>query len=81
MENKILRTSFRGYKKEDVLTRLNALNVLILAIEDNSISKADAEKEIEKIISMEMRTAFQGFNKEDTDKYINEMVEQIRNYR
>ena len=81
MENKILRTSFRGYKKEDVLMRLDALNVLILAIEDNSISKADAEKEIEKIISMEMRTTFQGFNKEDTDKYVNEMVEQIRNYR
>ncbi len=81
MENKILRTSFRGYKKEDVLTLLNALNILMLAIDDNSISKADAEKEIAKIISIGMRTAFQGFNKEDTDKYINEIVEQIRNYR
>lgn len=81
MESTILRTSFRGYKKEDVLTRLDALNVLILALEDNSISKADAEKEIEKIISMEMHTAFQGFNKKDTDKYINELISEIGKYK
>lgn len=79
MENTILRTSFWGYKKEDVLTRIDALNVLIFALEDNSISKADAEKEIEKIISMEMHTAFQGFNKDDTDKYLTELISRITN--
>ena len=74
MEDTILRTSFLGYKKEDVLNCVDKLNLLVLAYETGNISKEYAEKIIDTIMLINMHTAFNGFNKNDTDKYLSELI-------
>ncbi|MDE7225897.1 MAG: hypothetical protein K2N49_03430, partial [Ruminococcus sp.] len=74
MEDTILRTSFLGYKKEDVLNCIDRLNLLVLAYETGNISKEYAEKIIDTIMLINMHTAFNGFNKNDTDKYLSELI-------
>lgn len=80
MGDTIIRTCFKGYNKEEVLSRIDKLNVLIMETEAGRISSADAEIQAEQITSGEIKTSFYGFNKKDTDKYINELISKIRSY-
>jgi hypothetical protein len=78
MEMKVLRSEKKGYKKDDVMMKLDQLNVLIMGVQDGSISKADACNEAQLIAETPMKTAFfDGFHKEDTDNYIRELLDYI----
>ncbi|MDE5854014.1 MAG: hypothetical protein K2H19_03015 [Ruminococcus sp.] len=77
MEDTLIHTCFKGYNKEEVLNRIDKLNVLIMAVESGKISSADAEIQAEQIASGEIKTSFYGFNRKDTDKYINELINKI----
>lgn len=79
MEDTILRTSFWGYKKEDVLACIDKLNLLVLAVETGDITKEYAENIVNIIMLIGMQTAFNGFNKHDTDKYLSELIGKITN--
>ncbi|MDE6784658.1 MAG: hypothetical protein K2J26_04700 [Ruminococcus sp.] len=79
MENTILRTSFLGYKKEDVLNCIDKLNLIVSAYETGNISKEYAENIVNIIMLIGMHTAFNGFNKHDTDKYLSELIGRITN--
>lgn len=73
----VLRTAFRGYNKAEVLERIDALNILLMKLEEGSISKDEALEMSESIVSVPMNTVFSGFNKEDADEYISGLREQI----
>lgn len=79
MENTILRTSFWGYKKEDVLARIDTLNLFISEVETGNIPREYAEKEVNRIMLIGMQTDFNGFNKDDTDEYLDELISRITN--
>lgn len=79
MEDTILRTSFWGYKKEDVLVCIDKLNLLISEVETGNMPREYAEREVNRIMLIGIQTAFNGFNKDDTDKYLTELIGRITN--
>lgn len=80
MEIQVLRESIKGYKKNEVMMKLDSLNMLLSEVQSGSISKEDALAKAQAIAGSPMSTAlFNGFNKEDTDSYIRELVDKIDN--
>lgn len=77
MEFEVLRQSFRGYDKQEVLAVIDSLNALVFMREENTISKEEALAEAEKIRSQPLKTVFSGFNKDDTEKYLSSVIEKI----
>lgn len=77
MEFEVLRQSFRGYDKQEVLAVIDSLNALVFMREENTISKEEALAEAEKIKSQPFKTVFSGFNKDDTEKYLSSVIEKI----
>ncbi|MCR5111179.1 MAG: hypothetical protein K6B38_09775 [Ruminococcus sp.] len=83
MGEMVLRTEKGGYEKKDVLSKIDAYNTLILAIDEMRLSDAAVNAELEKIRNMPMRKAKglifagSGFSAEDTDNYIKELEETI----
>lgn len=83
MEEKVLRTEKGGYEKKDVLSKIDAYNSLILALDEMKLSDAAVNAELEKIRNMPLNKAKgfifagSGFSVEDTDNYIKELEETI----
>ena len=73
----VLRTAFRGYAKEEVLKRIDALNILLMSLENKLITKEEALSRSDEAVSESIKTVFSGFNKEDADSYISDLREQI----
>ncbi|MBR6581757.1 MAG: hypothetical protein IKK66_10720 [Ruminococcus sp.] len=75
MKNGILRSVKGGYKKMDVLTKLDAYMALMAKIQ-NGITPAEGKEELLKIRQMPLETENEeqeGFAKNDTDAYFNQM--------
>lgn len=75
MKNGILRSVKGGYKKMDVLTKLDAYMALMAKIQ-NGIAPAEGKEELLKIRQMPLETENEeqeGFAKNDTDAYFNQM--------
>ena len=76
MELQVLRNAKKGYKKDDVMLKLDQLNILYAKAQDGKISKSDALERAQQIAATPIKTAFfQGFNKEDADNYISELLD------
>ncbi|MBO4492944.1 MAG: hypothetical protein J5724_01005 [Ruminococcus sp.] len=78
----VLRSVKGGYSKGSVIAKLDALNGLLLAVEEG-MPREKALSELERIKQSAIRTekggffgAF-GFSVEDTDAYISDLVEMI----
>lgn len=75
MKNGILRSVKGGYKKMDVLTKLDAYMALMAKIQ-NGISPAEGKEELIKINQLPLNTEQEekeGFAKSDTELYFKEM--------
>jgi len=82
MRSEILRSEKGGYNKTDVLTKLDALNALLMMAEegvDSSKIMPELEKVRQRPISREKDGFFGtiGFSAEDTDNYIADLEGQI----
>ena len=82
MRSDILRSEKGGYNKTDVLTKIDALNALLMMAEegvDSSKIMPELEKVRQRPISREKDGFFGtiGFSAEDTDNYIADLEGQI----
>ena len=82
MRSDILRSEKGGYNKTDVLTKIDALNALLMMAEegvDSSKILPELEKVRQRPISREKDGFFGtiGFSAEDTDNYIADLEGQI----
>lgn len=84
MEDKVLRIESGGYMKTDVLTKIDAYNALIFALDEMKMSDSAVNAELERIRSMPLRKAGgflffkgSGFSVKDTDEYIKELEQAI----
>ncbi len=76
MDIQVLRDAKKGYKKDDVMLKLDKLNLLYARAQEGKISKSDALERAQQIADTPIKTAFfNGFNKEDTDNYISEILD------
>ena len=82
MSFEVLREKKGGYSKRDVLTKLDALNNLMLCLEDG-MPREKALAELEKIKQIEMHKekggffGSYGFDTGDTDDYIADLLSRI----
>ncbi|MBP5579315.1 MAG: hypothetical protein J6X56_07565 [Ruminococcus sp.] len=78
----VLRTKKGGYSKASVIAKLDALNGLLLAVEEG-MPREKAISELERIKQIEIRTekggffGTPGFSVEDTDAYISDLIAMI----
>ena len=76
MSKTVLREQKGGYKKIAVITKLDAYNCLIAAVEQGGMSRQQVLNELEKIRRMKLPTekkglfGTSGFSVEDTDAYM-----------
>ena len=82
MRSEVLRSEKGGYNKTDVLTKIDALNALLMMAEegvDSSKIMPELEKVRQRPISREKDGFFGtiGFSAEDTDNYIADLEGQI----
>lgn len=82
MRSDVLRSEKGGYNKTDVLTKIDALNALLMMAEegvDSSKIMPELEKVRQRPISREKDGFFGtiGFSAEDTDNYIADLEGQI----
>ena len=85
MEDRVLKTESGGYIIKDVLAKTDAYNALLLSLEEMKMSDAAINAELERIHSMPLRRAGgflcfkgSGFSVSDTDEYIEELENKIR---
>jgi hypothetical protein len=85
MSKHVLRESKGGYKKVAVITKLDAYNCLITAIEQGGMSRRQVLNELERIRRMELPTEKKGlfgtpgFSVDDTDSFMEECENKIMN--
>ena len=83
MENFELKTEKGGYDKKDVLAKIDAYNVLLIALDEMRMSDAAVNAELEKIRSMPLRKAKglifagSGFAVRDTEDYLVSLEKQV----
>lgn len=85
MKKQVLRSQKGGYNKAAVISKLDAYNTLIVAIQQGNMSRSEVMTELEYIRKMRMPTEKKGlfgeagFSVEDTDAYIDECEHLIQN--
>ena len=84
MRSEVLRSEKGGYNKTDVLTKIDALNALLMMAEegvDSSKILPELEKVRQRPISREKDGFFGtiGFSAEDTDNYIADLEAKLMN--
>lgn len=79
-ERRTLSTAFRGYHKMQVLTYVDALNALIVAVEGGSITPSDALAQAEKVMEKPLEKAMFGFSVSDTDAYLKSLMAKLRSF-
>ncbi|PWJ13444.1 hypothetical protein [Ruminococcus flavefaciens] len=84
MRSEVLRSEKGGYNKTDVLTKLDALNALLMMAEEG-VDSSKILPELEKIRQRPMRKEKSGFfgtigfSAEDTDNYIADLEAKLMN--
>ena len=82
MSFEVLRSKKGGYVKSDVLAKLDALNAVIFGLE-NGMPREQALAELRKTEQTELRKekggffGASGFDTEDTDAYIADLIAKI----
>jgi hypothetical protein len=82
MRSEVLRSEKGGYNKTDVLTKIDALNALLMMAEEG-VDSSKILPELEKVRQRPMRKEKSGFfgtigfSAEDTDNYIADLEGQI----
>ncbi len=77
-QNTVLRTALKGYHKMQVMVLLDALNALILAVEDGAMSREEALQEAEQLQRKPLQKAMGGFRTEDVDAYLPQLMAKLR---
>lgn len=81
MAPKTFRMSKNGYDKDAVLARLNNINLLIIGVQQGTLSSEDAKIKERELLAKplpEVKGFFKsGFNKEDVDSYMCELRDVI----
>lgn len=81
MTPKTFRMSKNGYDKNAVLSRLNEINLLIIGVQQGTLSSEDAKTQERQLLAEplpEVKGFFKsGFNKEDVDSYMCELRDVI----
>ena len=84
MRSEVLRSEKGGYNKTDVLTKIDALNALLMMAEEG-VDSSKILPELEKVRQRPMRKekggffGTIGFAAEDTDNYIADLEEKLLN--
>lgn len=84
MRSEVLRSEKGGYNKTDVLTKLDALNALLMMAEEG-VASSKILPELEKVRQRPMRKEKSGFfgtigfSAEDTDNYIADLEAKLMN--
>ena len=79
----VLRTKKGGYSKAGVIAKLDALNGLLLAVEEG-MPREKALAELDRLKQIGLRTekggffGIPGFSVEDTDTYIADLIAMIK---
>ncbi len=80
MDRGILKTSFKGLNKETVLTNVDAIEALFLAVKSGAMDKHTAIAEAEHIVSEPIKKQIWGFAEEDVRSYLGRLRDAIRDY-
>ena len=84
MRSEVLRSEKGGYNKTDVLTKIDALNALLMMAEEG-VDSSKILPELEKVRQRPMRKekggffGTIGFSAEDTDNYIADLEAKLMN--
>lgn len=84
MRSEVLRSEKGGYNKTDVLTKIDALNALLMMAEEG-VASSKILPELEKVRQRPMRKEKSGFfgtigfSAEDTDNYIADLEAKLMN--
>ena len=84
MRSEVLRSEKGGYNKTDVLTKIDALNALLMMAEEG-VDSSKIPPELEKVRQRPMRKEKSGFfgtigfSAEDTDNYIADLEAKLMN--
>ncbi|MBE6850164.1 MAG: hypothetical protein E7504_00265 [Ruminococcus sp.] len=80
MQPQQLPTVFRGYHKIQVITYIDMLNAMIVAVENGCMSGENALQEAEKIMKKPLAKAFGGFAVKETEEYLSSLMAKLRSF-
>ena len=86
MEFKVLKEEKGGYKKTDVLAKVEAYTVLLMRVQAGQADRVSALAELEAIRNIEIKReksgffGSMGFSVKDTEEYMATLEEEINQY-
>lgn len=80
MEKDILKTTFKGLNKAAVLTNVEAIQALFLAVKSGAMDKETAIAEAEHIVNAPIKSQIGGFAEDGVRAYFTKLRDAIRDY-
>lgn len=80
MNKDILKTAFKGLNKATVLTNVDAIEALFLAVKSGATDKNTALAEAEHIVNEPIKSQIGGYAEEDVRAYFAKIRDAIRDY-
>ena len=80
MDKEILKTTFRGINKTDVLMSVDNLEAMFLAVQSGAMDKTTALAEADHILNTPIKKQIGGFAEEDVRAYLQKLYDAIAAY-